>query len=54
MWLDIAELRAGAAAGLSADAVDGWSASFDGMIGYATKSGWVDQSGTKVRAHIEA
>ncbi len=36
-----------------ADAVDGWTAGFDGMVGYATKSGWMNDDGTKVGAHIE-
>jgi hypothetical protein len=53
VWLDIAQLRAGAEASLPADADDGWTAGFDGMIGFATKSGWVNDAGTKVRAHIE-
>ena len=26
---------------------------FDGMIAYATSKGWLDESGTRVRAHIE-
>jgi hypothetical protein len=53
VWLDIAQLRVAAEASLPADAVDGWAAGFDGMIGYATKSGWVNDDGTKVRAHID-
>jgi hypothetical protein len=54
VWLDIAQLRAGAEASLPADAVDGWTAGFDGMIAYATKSGWMNDEGTRVRAHIES
>jgi len=54
VWLDIAALRAGAEASLPADAVEDWAAGFDGMIGYATKSGWVNDDGTKVRAHVES
>jgi len=54
VWLDLAALREGAEASLPADAVEGWAAGFDGMIGYATKSGWVSDDGTKVRAHIDS
>jgi hypothetical protein len=53
VWLDIAQLRAAAEAGLPSDALEGWSAGFEGMIGYATKSGWVSDDGTRVRAHID-
>jgi hypothetical protein len=53
VWLDIAALRTGAEASLPADAVEGWAAGFDGMIHYATRSGWVSDDGTNVRAHIE-
>ncbi|MEI8240611.1 MAG: hypothetical protein WCI22_14445 [Actinomycetota bacterium] len=53
VWLDIAQLRVGAQSGIAADAVEGWVAGFEGMIGYAAKSGWLNDDGTKVRAHIE-
>ncbi|MGC7094519.1 hypothetical protein ACPZ19_07645 [Amycolatopsis lurida] len=32
---------------------DDWSTRFDGMLSYAASKGWLDQTGTHVRAHIE-
>jgi hypothetical protein len=30
-----------------------WETEFTGMLAYAARKGWVDESGTKVRAHVE-
>jgi hypothetical protein len=54
VWLNIAELRDEGAASLPDEDAAVWLPLFDGMIGYATKSGWVSTDGTAVRAHIEA
>lgn len=51
VWLHIDALRTAGAATI-ADDVEAWRAGFDGMIAYATKSGWTDAGGTSVRAHI--
>lgn len=51
VWLDIAALReAAVAAGGAGDAE--WQSSWDGMIGFATKHGWIQ--GDAVRAHVVA
>lgn len=31
----------------------GWEQDLAGMVAYATRKGWTDESGTRVRAHIE-
>ena len=49
-WIDISALRA--ASGRSSDS--DWSSGFEAMIAYAASKGWVDETGTAVRAHIEA
>lgn len=48
VWLDIARLR-----DLSplADDAD-WSAGFDGVMSYAASKGWIDATGSLVRAHL--
>lgn len=33
--------------------VSRWREQFDGMIAYATKQGWLDETGQFVRAHVE-
>ncbi|GAB2734236.1 hypothetical protein [Amycolatopsis magusensis] len=44
----------GALRALAGDRVgDDWATRFDGMLSYAASKGWLDQSGTHVRAHIE-
>lgn len=53
IWLDIAELRARAAATQPVSARDAWSDSFDAMIDFAASKGWTDASGAAVRAHLE-
>jgi hypothetical protein len=45
-WLAIDQLRQ-----RSRTATPSWDDSFDAMIGYASAQGWVDSSGTSVRAH---
>jgi hypothetical protein len=45
-WLEIGALRGGGSG--SAD----WQDGFEAMLGYARRNGWVDQAGTRVRAHI--
>jgi hypothetical protein len=47
VWLDRAWLEA---QGRPLDPV--WAQAFAGMLGYAAKSGWVDDGGA-IRAHIE-
>ena len=47
-WLDVERLRRSGPAELSQ-----WSEGFDGMISYAGKQGWLNEDGTKVRAHFE-
>jgi hypothetical protein len=32
---------------------DGWESDLAGMLAYATKKGWTDESGEHVRAHVE-
>lgn len=48
VWLDIAALRA--LSPLSGDAE--WAAGFDGVMTYAESKGWLDDTRTRVRAHI--
>lgn len=31
----------------------GWEDDLSGMLGYAASKGWTDESGTRVRAHLE-
>jgi hypothetical protein len=31
----------------------GWEQDLAGMIAYATRKGWTDETGTRVRAHVE-
>jgi len=51
VWVDIANLRAAVLA--RRDHEPGVAEQFDGVIAYATSKGWLDESGTLVRAHIE-
>jgi hypothetical protein len=30
-----------------------WNTQFDGMVAYATEKGWLDPTGTAIRAHVE-
>ena len=32
---------------------DSWAADFDGMLGYASSKGWLDETGSAIEAHIE-
>jgi hypothetical protein len=48
-WINIDALRAESG---RADDPE-WAAGFDGMIAYATSKGWVDETGERVRAHLE-
>ena len=50
VWVDIALLRANALAEVTDPA---FPEQFDGMIAYATKKGWLNALGTRVRAHLE-
>ena len=50
VWLDIAAARREGAE--SADD-PGFADGFDEMITFARNSGWVDEAGTHVRAHVE-
>ena len=50
LWISIARLHALGAR----DGGPDWRAGCDGMIAYATKKGWVDASGERVRAHLES
>jgi hypothetical protein len=48
-WIDIAALRT--ASGRSDD--PGWTTQYDAMVAYAASKGWVNESGTAIRAHLE-
>lgn len=48
VWLDIPLLKA-----LSPKAADlEWADGFDGVMAYAGSKGWIDETGSRVRAHI--
>lgn len=51
VWLDIDAARS-VGAELADDA--SFASDFDAMIAFARRSGWVDESGTHVRAHVVA
>lgn len=51
LWLDIDAART-VGAELTAD--DSFVDRFDAMIAFARESGWVDETGTHVRAHVTA
>jgi hypothetical protein len=54
VWLSIPHLCDAACATVTDDVdIHQWRKGFDGMIGYATSSGWVSDDGTRVRAHID-
>jgi hypothetical protein len=53
VWMDIAALKAAAAATLPAAHQAAWMHGFDAMIAYATSKGWTNADATAVRAHIE-
>ena len=48
VWLDIARLRA--LSPLSDD--PDWVSGFDGVMTYAATKGWIDDTGSRVRAHL--
>jgi hypothetical protein len=50
VWVDIANLRAAVVARVDDP---GHADGFDAVIAYATGKGWLDDTGTHVRAHIE-
>jgi hypothetical protein len=50
VWIDVARLRD---AGLAASDAPDFGDRFDAMIAYAATKGWLDESGTRVRAHIQ-
>jgi hypothetical protein len=50
VWIDIALLREAALAQVDDPE---FAAKFDGMIAYATKKGWINALGNRVRAHLE-
>lgn len=50
VWLDVAGLRS---AGLAAAGDPEFEPRFDAMIAYAGSKGWLDATGTRVRAHVE-
>lgn len=50
VWLHVARARE---IGVAASNDPAFGDNFDGMIGYATSKGWLDDDGTHVRAHIE-
>ncbi|MEU9880921.1 hypothetical protein [Streptomyces phaeochromogenes] len=47
-WVYIERLRA--ACGRDDDAA--WSQAFEAMVGFAASKGWVDETGTALRAHL--
>ena len=48
-WVSIERLRA--ACGRDDDVA--WSLAFDAMVEFAASKGWVDETGTALRAHLE-
>lgn len=48
-WVSIDRLRT--ACGRDDD--PDWSSAFNGMVQYAGSKGWLDETGTELRAHIE-
>ena len=48
VWIRIDAVRA-AAAGTVGPA---WDAEFDGMVAFAGTKGWLDETGTAIRAHV--
>jgi hypothetical protein len=50
VWLHVARARA---LGVQASPDPAFGDGFDGMIGYATSKGWLNEAGTHVRAHVE-
>lgn len=51
VWLDIGAARE---TGARTTGDPTFGEQFDAMIAYARSSGWVDEAGTHVRAHLEA
>ena len=52
---DHAWIAVDAVAALAGEAADDrWRAGFEGMVAYARASGFLDASGTAIRAHLEA
>jgi hypothetical protein len=52
LWVNIAWLRDAATTSAAPSDVVGFHRDFDGMIGFATKQGWVSADGGQVRAHL--
>jgi hypothetical protein len=52
LWLNITWLRDAATTSAAPSDVAGFHRDFDGMIGFATKQGWVSADGGRVRAHL--
>lgn len=50
VWVDVAALRE---RGIAEVEDPTYPERFDAMIAYATRKGWLDAEGTRVRAHIE-
>ncbi|MPY94497.1 MAG: hypothetical protein GEV08_15995 [Acidimicrobiia bacterium] len=48
VWVDVGWVRAQAAGRVP----DSWAGDFDGMLGYATKKGWLDPAGRAIQAHV--
>lgn len=47
LWVSIDALRS-----LAGQRGDDWDTGFDEMLAYARSKGWVDETGTHVRAHV--
>jgi hypothetical protein len=54
VWLSVVALREAAAATVPTEERSAWVQGFDGMIAFAVSKGWTDESGERVRAHVEA
>ena len=50
VWIDVSRLRQ---AGLGQSDAPDFGERFDAMITYAASKGWLDESGARVRAHVE-
>jgi hypothetical protein len=50
VWVDVEWLRRNGTAQVDDPT---FGDQFDGMIAYAARKGWLDDTGTRVRAHIE-
>ena len=48
VWIDVDWVRSQARGRVP----EGWDRSFEGMLGYASSKGWLDDEGRSIRAHV--